>query len=161
MSKQFEIQKHTSLEVALDNGKTVKDVLDYKVQEATEKGLPIEATVADYIALSIDNMDTAIEKLKAYKKSIDEAIKTLLDNKELTKQDVYAWMQEIGINKLCGVSISSITLVDSGVSVKRKFILDVDNEKLEEMNLGHYEESITPTAATIKINKKRVKNEIE
>lgn len=161
MSKPFEIQKHTSLEVALDNGKTVKDVLDYKVQEATEKGLPIEATVADYIALSIDNMDTAIEKLKAYKKSIDEDIKTLLDNKELTKQDVYAWMKEIGINKLCGVSISSITWVDSGVSVKRKFVLDVDNEKLEEMNLGHYEESITPTAATIKINKKRVKNEIE
>lgn len=161
MSKPFEIQKHTSLEVALDNGKTVKDVLDYKVQEATEKGFPIEATVADYIALSIDNMDTAIEKLKAYKKSIDEAIKTLLDNKELTKQDVYAWMKEIGINKLCGVSISSITWVDSGVSVKRKFVLDVDNEKLEEMNLGHYEESITPTAATIKINKKRVKNEIE
>lgn len=161
MSKPFEIQKHTSLEVALDNGKTVKDVLDYKVQEATEKGLPIEATVADYIALSIDNMDTAIEKLKAYKKSIDEYIKTLLDNKELTKQDVYAWMKEIGINKLCGVSISSITWVDSGVSVKRKFVLDVDNEKLEEMNLGHYEESITPTAATIKINKKRVKNEIE
>lgn len=161
MSKPFEIQKHTSLEVALDNGKTVKDVLDYKVQEATEKGFPIEATVADYIALSIDNMDTAIEKLKAYKKSIDEAIKTLLDNKELTKQDVYAWMKEIGINKLCGVSISSITWVDSGVSIKRKFVLDVDNEKLEEMNLGHYEESITPTAATIKINKKRVKNEIE
>ena len=160
MSKPFEIQKHTSLEVALDNGKTVKDVLDYKVQEATEKGLPVEATVADYIALSIDNMDTAIEKLKAYKKSIDEAIKTLLDNKELTKQDVYAWMQEVGMDNLCGVSISSITSVDSGVSVKRKFVLDVDNEKLEEMNLGHYEEDITRTAATIKINKKRVKNEI-
>ena len=160
MSKPFEIQKHTSLEVALDNGKTVKDVLDYKVQEATEKGLPVEATVADYIALSVDNMDTAIEKLKAYKKSIDEAIKTLSDNKELTKQDVFEWMQEVGMDKLCGVSISRITAVESGVSIKRKFVLDVDNEKLEEMNLGHYEEDITTTAATIKINKKRVKNEI-
>ena len=161
MSKPLEIKKHTSLEVALDNGKTVKDVLDYKIQEATEKGLPVEATVADYIAFSVDNMDTAIEKLKAYKKSIDEAIKTLSDNKELTKQDVYAWMQEVGMDKLCGVSISSITSVESGVSVKRKFVLDVDNEKLEEMNLGHYEEHISPTNATIKINKKRVKNQIE
>lgn len=160
MSKPFEIQKHTSLEVAIDNGKTVKDVLDYKVQEATEKGLPVEATVADYIALSIDNMDAAIENLKAYKKSIDEAIKTLSDNKDLTKQDVYEWMKEAGMDKLCGVSISSITTVESGVSVKRKFVLDVDNDKLEEMNLGHYEEHITPVSATIKINKKRVKDEI-
>ena len=161
MSKLFEIQKHTSLEVALDNGKTVKDVLDYKVQEATKKGLPVEATVADYIALSIDNMDTAIEKLKAYKNSIEEAMKALSTNKELTKQDVYAWMKEVGMDKLCGVSISSITAVESGISVKRKFVLDVDNAKLEEMNLGHYEEHITPTSATIKINKKRAKNEIE
>lgn len=155
----FEVQKHTSLEMAIADGKTVKEVLDWKVQDATEKGLPIEATIADYIALAIDNTDEAIKKLEAYKKEITEAIAVLKSNQALTKADVYDWLKGNGIESLKGVCVSSISLKDEGVSITNKVIIDVTNEELLERNLAHNEEIIKPIARTIRINKRKVKYE--
>lgn len=156
----FEVQKHTSLEMAIENGKTVAEVLDWKVQDATEKGLPIEATVADYIALAIDNIDRQIERLDAYKKSIKEAKAILKSNRDLTKADIYDWLKGNGIDKLTGLCVSSISLKDEGVSITNKVIVDVSNDELLERNLAHMEEVIKPIARTIRINKKKVKDEV-
>lgn len=156
----FEVQKHTSLEIAIADGKTVAEVLDWKVQEATEKGLPIEATVADYIALAIDNVDKQIEHLEAYEKSIKEAKAILKSNLSLTKADVYDWLKNNGIDKLTGLCVSSISLKDEGVSITNKIIVDVTNDELLERNLAHVEEVIKPIARTIRINKKKVKDEV-
>lgn len=156
----FEVQKHTSLEMAISEGKTVAEVLDWKVQEATEKGLPIEATVADYIALAIDNVDKQIEHLEAYEKSIKEAKAILKSNLSLIKSDVYDWIKNNGIDKLTGLCVSSISLKDEGVSITSKVIIDVTNDELLERNLAHVEEVIKPIARTIRINKKKVKDEV-
>lgn len=156
----FEVQKHTSLEMAISEGKTVAEVLDWKVQEATEKGLPIEATVADYIALAIDNVDKQIEHLEAYEKSIKEAKAILKSNLSLIKSDVYDWIKNNGIDKLTGLCVSSISLKDEGVSITNKVIVDVSNDELLERNLAHMEEVIKPIARTIRINKKKVKDEV-
>lgn len=156
----FEVQKHTSLEMAIEEGKTVKEVLDWKVQEANDKGLPIEATIADYIGLAIDNIESAIAKLDAYEKDIKEAKAILKSNRDLTKADVYDWMKECGMDKLKGICVSSISIKDEGVSATNKVVIDVTNEELLERNLAHLEESIKPIARTIRINKKKAKDEI-
>ena len=155
----FEIQKRTSLEMAIEDGKTVEEVLDWKVQEATEKGLPIEATVADYIALAIDNIDRQIEALEAYERNIKEAKALLKANRDLTKQDVYDWMQANGIDKLSGLCVSSISLKNEDVSITKKFVLDVSNDELIERNLAHHDEVIKTIQRTIRINKRKVKDE--
>ena len=155
----FEIQKRTSLEMAIEDGKTVEEVLDWKVQEATEKGLPIEATVADYIALAIDNIDRQIEALEAYERNIKEAKALLKANRDLTKQDVYDWMQANGIDKLSGLCVSSISLKNEDVSITKKFVLDVSNDELIERNLAHHDEVIKTISRTIRINKRKVKDE--
>ena len=155
----FEVQKHTSLEIAIADGKTVAEVLDWKVQDATEKGLPIEATVADYIALAIDNIDRQIEALEAYERNIKEAKALLKANRDLTKQDVYDWMQGNGIDKLSGLCVSSISLKNEDVSITKKFVLDVSNDELIERNLAHNEEVIKTILRTIRINKRKVKDE--
>ena len=155
----FEVQKHTSLEMAIADGKTVAEVLDWKVQEATEKGLPIEATVADYIALAIDNIDRQIEALEAYERNIKEAKALLKANRDLTKQDVYDWMQGNGIDKLSGLCVSSISLKNEDVSITKKFVLDVSNDELIERNLAHNDEVINTIPRTIRINKRKLKDE--
>ena len=155
----FEVQKHTSLEMAIADGKTVKEVLDWKVQDSTEKGLPIEATVADYIALALDNIDKQIASLEAYESNIKEAKAILKANRDLTKQDVYDWMEGNGIDKLTGLCVSSISVKHEDVSITKKFCLDVTNDELIERNLAHNDEVIKTIPRTIRINKRKVKNE--
>jgi len=151
--------KSTSLERIAESGegKDIGELLDYKIEQAKEKNLPIEQTVADYIGMSFENIDDKIKKLQTYQSDIEDAIKELKANKELAKQEVYGWMQNSGIDKLKGVSVSSITLKKEDVSVTKKLIMDIEKDKLLELNFAHYEESIKPIEATIKINKRRKK----
>ena len=153
----FEIQKQTSLERIAESGegKDIGELLDYKIEQAKEKNLPIEQTVADYIGMSFENIDDKIKQLQSYKTDITNAINQLKTNKELAKKDVYKWMENNGIDKLKGVSISSITLKKEDVSVTKKLVIDIDEQELIELNYAHYEENIKPIEASIKINKKR------
>ena len=153
----FEIQKQTSLERIAESGegKDIGELLDYKVEQAKEKNLPIEQTVADYIGMSFENIDDKIKQLQSYKTDITNAINQLKTNKELAKKDVYKWMENNGIDKLKGVSISSITLKKEDVSVTKKLVIDIYEQELIELNYAHYEENIKPIEASIKINKKR------
>lgn len=145
--------------MAIADGKTVKEVLDWKVQDATEKGLPIEATVADYIALALDNIDKQIASLEAYESNIKEAKAILKANRDLTKQDVYDWMEGNCIDKLTGLCVSSISVKQEDVSITKKFCLDVTNDELIERNLAHHDEVIKTIPRTIRINKRKAKNE--
>ena len=153
----FEIQKQTSLERIAESGegKDIGELLDYKIEQAKEKNLPIEQTVADYIGMSFENIDDKIKQLQSYKTDITNAINQLKTNKELAKKDVYKWMENNGIDKLKGVSISSITLKKEDVSVTKKLVIDIYEQELIELNYAHYEENIKPIEASIKINKKR------
>jgi hypothetical protein len=149
----FEITKQTAFETT----ESVATVLDWKLEQAKEKNLPVEETLADYIALGVGGYDGKIAQLKDYKNQIQEAINEIEEHKSKAMQEAHGWLVEQGIEKLKGIHVSSITCKEAGVSITKKFVLDVDRETLVEKGLAHFEEVIKETPATIRINKKRTK----
>lgn len=132
-------------------------VLDWKMEEAKTKNLPVEETLADYIALGVQNFDDKIAQLKAYKQSIDEHIKVLEEHKKDAMFETLEWMQGNGISKLKGIHVSSITCKDADISIRKKFVIDVDKEDLVAKGFAHWEEDIQNIKPTIKVNKRRAK----
>lgn len=153
-------KKHTALEVAAEVGESVSGVLDRKLQELQSGELPVEAGLADYIALSISSMQEKKAQLKAYKKNLDEAIKALDEFEKETASEVNDWMRDNGIDKLKGIYCSSVTAKELSVSIRNKIVRDVSDAQLLEQGMAHQEEIITEIPAGIRINKRK-KNEKE
>ena len=61
----------------------------------------------------------------------------------------------MGITKLNGLIVSSLTIKPESQSKRKKFILDADKEKLIELGVAHYEEEVKINPKQIKINKRR------
>jgi len=148
-------KKETRLETALENGDSIKEILDAKVAYYREAEMPVEESIADYIALGIQSQKEKIEQYKAYKKELDAAIKALQELEKETEEEVYEWMAENGIEKLKGIHVSSVTIKDAKPSIRKKIVRDVTDKELLEMGYAHEEEVITQLSAGIKINKKR------
>ena len=148
--------KHTALETS-DN---VKEVLAWKLEQLQTENLPVEEGLADYIALGIAGMDARLAQLKEYKRMIDEEIKAVQDRKAKTTEEIADWLEnEMGIEKLKGVYVSSVTVKPKNVSITKKLVWDVDREAAVEKGLAHYEETIREIPMGVKINKRRKKNE--
>jgi hypothetical protein len=146
--------KNTKLEVITKE--EITPLLNSKIAEYTEKNLPIEQSLADYIALGIQNIDFRIEQLKNYKKMLDEEIKELSTQKQNISEEVADYVEtNLGVEKLKGAIVSSITIKQPGERKTKKFILDVDKDELIKSKMAHYEEIVTPTPKQIKVNKRR------
>lgn len=161
----MELVKRTSLETS----ESVADTLNWKLEQIKEKNLPIESGLADYIAFGTQNIDADIEQLSNYKQQLDAEIKKMKANKTKVLEDVATWLQGQGIDKLKGVSCSSITITDAKEAKEEEvskiiFETDLTQHQIEEMivNVGKGEHKminetkITPaTNAKIKVNSKR------
>ncbi len=150
------IKKKTSLQTA----ENVKDVLDWKLQQLEDENLPVEAGLADYIALGMSGYDDEIAKLKEYKKKISEAIRQIEEQRADTGKQIAEWLEEQGVDKLKGVAVSSVTIKEPSVSITKKIVWDIDKEEAVEKGLAHYEENIKKIPAGIRVNKKRGKDEV-
>ena len=149
----FEVTKHTAFETT----ESVAAVLDWKLEQAKENNMPIEETLADYIALGVGGYDSKIAQLKEYKNQIQEAINEIEEHKSKAMEETHVWLVEQGIEKLKGIHVSSITCKEAGVSITKKFVLDTERDTLIEKGLAHFEEVIKETPATIRINKRKSK----
>ena len=119
----------------------------------------------DQLALEFQKMDDEIEKLKEYEKAIKEKIKALEANKLKTSIECAEYFESMGITKLDGVGVSSITLnkpIKEEVVIKKKFISILDKkgqeEFLIEQGMARYdevEELKESKPSTLRINKKR------
>jgi len=145
----------TRLESAVDNGDSISQILDNKLEEYQLKKMPVEASLADYINMGIGSFDEKIAQYEAYKKDLTEAIKAFKELKQETSIEVGSWMKSSGIEKLKGINVSSITIKDASVSVTNKIKRDISDGELVELGYAHYEEDIKEIPQTIKINKKR------
>ena len=67
-------------------------------------------SIADYVAFASDNIDANIERAKEAKKELDEYIKHKQDIQATIKQDTATWLQDVGVDKLNGMRVSSITV---------------------------------------------------
>ena len=165
----MELVKRTSLETS----ESVADTLNWKLEQIKEKNLPIESGLADYIAFGTQNIDADIEQLSNYKAQLDAEIKKKKAHKAKVLEEVATWLQGQGIDKLKGVSCSSITITAAKEATEAKKIKEVNyfyegyqytqeslisrlliEEKISEINI--METKITPaTKAKIRVNSKR------
>ena len=160
------IKKETSLEI---QSQDTKETLNWKLEQLTNNNLPVEQGMADYIYFGVSNIDAKIKQLKAYKDEILKEVKNLEEYKSTVSEEIAEWIQGQGVDRLEGLEVSSIT-INQGSEEKEetsesvKFVLDVDNERMEkflvENGLAHYEKVTTTkvTLATkdkIRINTKR------
>ena len=163
----MELIKKTSLQKI---GADISETLNWKLQELQSNNLPVEEGIADYIFLGMSNIDKEIEQLTNYQNQIKDKIKELKDNKELTSENIATWLQEEqGVDKIKGISVSSITInkgkdSKSKTVIKKEFVTHLTNEQIQalliEQGLGHYKEvqSTETTKSTndkIRINKRK------
>lgn len=134
----------------------IRAILKSKIEEYANKNLPIEQCTADYIGESISDIDDKIKRLKSYKQDITDGINALTKHKAEAMQECYlALKDDLGVEKLRGTVISSITLKDKNISMTKKFVLDADKNELVQLGFAHYEDDIKDIPPSIKINKKR------
>jgi len=156
MSKIPEIfKKETRLESAAEHGDDIKALLSSKVEHFRENNMPVEQSIADYIALGIGSQKEKIAQYKAYKKELDAAIKALTELEKETEKEVFEWMNENGIDKLKGIHCSSVTAKPASVSIRTKVVRDISDDELIELGYAHREEVISDIPSGIKINSKR------
>jgi len=150
-------QIETKLETAISNNASIKEILDAKVEHYKNSNMPVEESVADYIALGIENQKEKIKQYKEYKKELTEAIKALEDLEKQTSNEVAEWMSENGLEKLKGIHCSSVTFKDATTSITEKFVLDASRDDLIEKGLAHKEDVIKDVPSSVKINSRRKK----
>jgi len=147
----------------------IKEVLEWKQLQLTEKNLPVEAGIADYIFMGMNGIDEDIKQLTDYKALIDSQIKQAKENKERTSKDIAKWIESQGVDKLNGIAVSSITITKGKAEseetiITKSFKCDLDQQELQDFLIKHVKgrfiaaESIKVTKATedkIRVNQKK------
>lgn len=162
----MELAKRTSLE-KVDT--TIKETLDWKLEQLKSKNLPVESGLADYIAFGVENIDNDISQIDNYIKQLQAEKKAKATHKTKVLEEVAEWLQGQGLAKINGVIVSSITINKGLEATETKstnkvfenylseeethqLLIDTGNGCLRDV------ETIETTKATqdkIKINKKR------
>lgn len=101
--------KKTSLQNVEAN---VKETLDWKLIQIKEKNLPVESSLADYIAFGMEGIENDIEQLSNYKTLIETQIKQAKENQSKVKIECAEWLANQGLDKLNGLNVSSITITN-------------------------------------------------
>lgn len=158
---------HGHLESTDDVGNT----LDWKINSLNEKELPVEAGIADYIALSFDNIDLQEKQIKILEEQIKDRKKEIAEQKELIKVEGAKFFQRNGFDKLNGVICSSVSLVTAKDEKRETYeveevVINITPEEVEELLIGlgkaerktvTKEKVIKATPARIKVNKRQPK----
>lgn len=133
MSK-LELRKETRLESA--PLQEVGAILDHKLEATNAEG------VADYIGLSLQNIDDRIARIKEAEAQIKALKAELTSQSETIKIGSAKWLSESGIDKLNGMYVSSVSVSKA----KPKEDLKVINEE-SLINQGFFKTVVDKTAA--------------
>lgn len=126
-------RKETRLETA--PMQEISAILDYKLQETSPEG------VADYIGLTLQNIDDRLQRAKEAELQIKALKAELTSQAETIKIGSAKWLAESGIDKLQGVYVSSVSISSSDP----KETLKVLNEE-SLINQGYFKTSVDTTA---------------
>ena len=166
MSKNKLEFKHASLEVSLD----VIETLSWKMESVREQNLPIDTSLADYIAFSVDNLEAQKLQLKAVKTEIAQREKALNAQIGRIKEDGATFLLENGLERLNGVICSSVTVSKAKEQVTtiteiKEFVINISQAELEELLIGRgkaemktviTEKTSNAIPSKLKINKRKV-----
>ena len=130
---KIELARETRLEIAPIQ--EVKAILDARLETTSPE------SVADYIALSVQNLDDRLTKIKDAENQI-KALKVEIVNQISTiKHGSAEWLSSAGIDKLNGLYISSISIS----APKPKEELKIVNEDAL-INAGYFKTTLDKTA---------------
>ncbi|MDD5158105.1 hypothetical protein [Sulfurimonas sp.] len=104
------------------------------VRQVLESDKPYYAK-ADYLGLSIQELQNKIDYLSEDIKELTALKKRLVNAKELSLQAIASVIAEYGIERLDGTAISSITITPSAIKSKETFKI-LDAQAL--IDLGYY-----------------------
>lgn len=158
--------KHASLE----RSNNIKETLTWKMEQIKEAGAPVDTSLADYIAFSVDNLESQKTQLKLVKAEISEREKHLIAQIERIKEDGATFLLENGVDRLDGLICSSITVSEAKEKTSRlveteEFILNISQEELEELLIGlgkaerktvTVEKVSKASPAKLRINKRKI-----
>jgi len=158
--------KHTSLETSED----VQDTLSWKIEAIKADGLPIDTSLADYIAFATDNLEAQLAQLKAVKGEIGQREKVLKSQIEHIKVDGAIFLLENGLERLDGVICSSVTVTEAKapktvITETKEFVMNISQAELEELLIGLgkaemktviTEKTTNAIPAKIRINKRKI-----
>jgi len=130
---KIELRKETRLETA--PLQEVGAILDYKLSETSPEG------VADYIGLSLQNIDDRLTRIKEAEAQIKSLKAELASQMESIKIGSAKWLKEAGIDKLQGMYVSSVSVSKS----KPKEDVKIVNEE-SLINQGYFKTSVDKTA---------------
>ena len=137
MSKLLNKIAEQSYETRLEysNIENINVILDAKLEATSPQ------RVVDYISLSLDNINSNIERMKEAKKELDSLIKAQGTQKEIIKNGCAGWLSDAGVKKLDGDIVSSVSIY----SPKPKETLKVINEE-SLINQGYFKTVVDKTA---------------
>jgi len=161
-----EIFKHSHLETTKD----VISTLNWKMEEIENDNLPIDTGVADYIAFSVENLDSQLKQILNVEKELKDRKKQIKQQIESIKIDGAKFLEDMGVSKLNGVYCSSVSVVKAKEEVikeeaKEEMVYLVDEDVVKEllMSMGYAEtrEIITEKVtkgqpAKLRINKRKI-----
>ena len=136
-STDYRLQKEIK-NIKPDNQEWFKDF----VREVLESKKPYYAK-ADYLGLSIKELDNKISYLAEDIKEMQALKKSLTQAKAIALESIASVLQEYGIDRLDGTAISSITITPETTKVKEELII-LDESSLIE--LGYFKAMIDKDA---------------
>jgi len=129
-------QNYTTKLESADTSENISAILNAKLEATSPQ------RVVDYVSLSIDNIDSSIERMKEAQKELSAMIKSAENQKEIIKVGSAEWLTDAGVDKLDGDIVSSI----STYYKKPKETLKVLNEE-SLINQGFFKTVVDKTAA--------------
>lgn len=126
----IEIKEYTT---NLERTKDVINTLGLKLKTLEEAGLPLQSGIADYIGMAELNIKAQKEQLKAVENEIKLRKKQLDEQLTNIKTGSAKFLEEMGVDRLEGNIVSSVTLVpESPKTAKKRFKLIVPKKETEE-----------------------------
>jgi len=152
----------TTHRTSLSHTNDIIGTLEWKIKVLTDSELPVQEGLADYIGLSIEEIEMQERQLKELKSQLAEREKELKEQKQNILQDGAKFFEQYGIDSMDGIIVSSITIQKGKESTtKKKFVTNLTTKEKEALiydaGLGHYEDvEVEATKSKLKVNKRKV-----
>jgi len=129
--------KKTSLSTTSD----VPNCLEWKISSIKEVGLDVEQSLADYIALSIDEVENSLNQLKQLKADIKNRESELKAQKEKILVDGAEYLHSLDIDRLNGNIVSSVTVSKGKEATTtetevKELVINITEAEVEELLIG-------------------------
>ncbi len=152
----------TTHRTSLSHTNDIIGTLEWKIKVLTDSELPVQEGLADYIGLSIEEIEMQERQLKELKAQLSAREKELKEQKQNILQDGAKFFEQYGIDRMDGNMVSSVTITKGkDATTKQKFVTNLTSKEKEALiydaGFGHYEDvEVEALKPRLKINKRKI-----